>query len=467
MQKKIISIIFVFVFLLTSGFGCKLTNKETQQAMRPVTLEYWRVFDGADAFDEIIAGYKALHPFVNINYRKLRYSEYEDELIDALAEDRGPDMFSIHSTWTHKYKNKIEPMPATITMAYPVVKGTVKKEIIPELRTTRSITLTNLKNAFIDTVFDDVVMPIRNERTGEYNNRVIGLPLSVDTMALFYNRDLFNNSGIADPPKYWNKEFQQNVKRLTKLDVRGKIIQSGVALGGAENIERSADVIALLMMQNGAVMSDGGSILFNRVPLVYKNQDYNPGLEALRFYSDFANSAKEVYAWNSELEDSVELFVAGNLAMMMGYSYHVPVIDARAPKLNYGIAPIPQIEGSGVGMNYANYWVETVSKKSEYTDEAWDFIQFAARAENVGSYLSKTKKPAALRVVAADQSEGEDVPIFAQQVLTARSWYRGEDYLAAESVIHQMINDAVGRQDDKEMVDIINAGALRVQQTIK
>lgn len=466
MNKKLISLFFIFVFILTSGFGCKLTDQETQQAMKPITLEYWRVFDDRDSFDAIIAGYRALHPFVNINYRKLRYSEYESELIDALAEDRGPDIFSLHSTWAHRYKNKIEPVPPTITMAYPVVKGSIKKEVISELRTTRSITLTKLKNDYIDTVFEDVVMPIKNEGTGEVGNRIVGIPLSVDTMVLFYNRDLYNNSGIPEPPRYWNREFQQNVKRLTRLDVRGKVIQSGVALGGSTNIERSVDILSLLMMQNGARMSDGTSITFNTIPAIYKNEGYNPGLEALRFYSDFANPSKEVYSWNADLEDSLEMFITGNLAMMMGYSYHVPIIDARAPKLNYGIAPVPQIEGSSASVNYANYWIETVSKKSDYTDEAWDFIQFAARAENVKSYLKKTGKPSALRVVAIEQSEGDDVPIFAKQVLTAKSWYRGKDYLAAEGVMHVMIDDAVGRLEDKELVNIIDSGAQRVQQTV-
>ena len=128
-MRKLAPLFLFFILILTSGFGCKLVDKKTQEAMKPVTLNYWRVWDGPDAFDGIIANYKQLHPNVNINYRKLRYDEYEKELLDALAEDRGPDIFSIHNTWIKRYENKIVPMPTSITMAYPVTKGTIKKEV--------------------------------------------------------------------------------------------------------------------------------------------------------------------------------------------------------------------------------------------------------------------------------------------------------------------------------------------------
>ena len=453
-NKKLLKIFLVLILLLTSGFGCKIVDKEVKQAMKPVALEYWRVFDGPDDFDEIFAAYKKLHPFVGINYRKFRYGEYEEELIDALAEDRGPDIFSIHNTWVQKYKNKIQPVPPAITMAYPIVRGNLKKEIIPELRTKRSITLTELKNKYIDVITDDVVL----------NNKILALPLAVDTLVLYYNRDLLNNAGIAEPSKYWNREFQQNIRRLTKLDSRGQIIQSGIALGGGDNIERSADILGVLMMQNGTRMTDDfGNVSFHKHYDEYKTQ-YNPGLEALRFYTDFANPAKEVYSWNNNLPSSVEMFVQGKLAFMLGYSYHLPTIKSRAPKLNLGISTLPQIEGSDKSINFANYWVETVSKKSKHVNEAWDFVQFATKAENIRPYLSSTNKPSALRSVVGEQANDEKIGVFASQVLTSKTWYKGKDFEAAEKIIHDMIQSAV--LNEEKIGEIMKLGANRVQQTL-
>lgn len=458
-------LLLIFSFLLTSGFGCQGASKEAQEAMKPVTLNYWRVWDGPDSFTEIIANYKQLHPYININYRKLRYSEYEQELLEALAEDKGPDILSLHNTWVKKYQSKLAPLPAEITMVYPVEKGTIKKEIVQELKTAKSLTFRDLKNNFVDAVYDDVVFPVTDEKTGKTSENIFGLPLALDTLVMYYNRDLFNNAGIAEPPIYWNQEFQQAVKKLTKQNTAGEIIQSGVALGQSKNIERYSDILSILMMQNGAVMADGsGNVVFNQIPEALKEQKYSPGLEALRFYTDFSNPAKEVYSWNSSLDNSLEMFIAGKLALMFGYAYHLPTIEARAPKLNFAMAELPQIEGNLGNINFANYWVETVSNKSKYINEAWDFIQFAAKAEQAKLYLAKTKKPTALRSLVSQQIEDEDVGIFASEVLTAQSWYHGEDSNAAELIMGEMIDSVVAGEGKIE--DIINLGARRVQQTM-
>lgn len=451
--------------ILTSGFGCKLASKEEKAATKPVTLEYWRVFDDEDAFDEIIAKYKQLHPFVTIKYRKFRYEEYQEELLNAMAEDRGPDILSIHNTWIRKYKNKIEPMPESTTMAYPVLKGTIKKEVVNELRTTKSISLKDLKNNFVDTVYDDVVITEYDEDKKANVSNVYGLPLALDTLALFYNKDLFNGAGIATVPNFWDTQFQEAVRKLSKQNLSGEIIQSGIAFGGGENIERAADIVSVLMMQSGAQMvTDDNYVYFDKIPQYMSSRDYNPGYEALRFYIDFANPAKEVYCWNSQLENSIDLFSQGKLAMMLGYSYHVPIIKARSPKMNFSIATLPQIQGNSRA-NIANYWVETVSKKSKNQDIAWDFIQFATREEQAKLYLEETNKPTALRALVNEQIDDMEVGPFAEQVLFAKSWYRGYDPEAADSIMIDMINEALS--GEQKLLDVLKLNASRLNQTMR
>ena len=458
MSKKITILFLLAVFLLSSGFGCKLADKETQAAMTPITLTYWRVYDDADAFQDIIAKYKSLHPFITIEYRKLRYSEYEAELLNALAEDRGPDIFSLHNTWLKKYQSKLVPMPATITMAYPVVQGTLKKEVVPQLRTANSLTLKEIKDNFVDVVGHDVILD---------DGLVYGLPLSVDTLAMFYNKDLFNNAGISPAPQYWNKEFLQDIKKLTQQNAQHELVQSGIALGAAANINRFSDILTILMMQNGAVMmNDAGQVMFNAIPPTGVNSDYNPGIEALRFYTDFANQGKESYTWSSDLPNSLEMFISGNLGIMFSYAYDIPTIKARAPKLNFSIAKLPQIEGTPpTNVNFANYWVEVVSKKSAYQNEAWDFIQFITKEEQAKSYLAKTNKPTALRSLVAAQRTDDEIGVFADQVLTARSWYKGRNSQAAEDAIKEMIETTLNNSEEK-LQNIINNAAAKIQQTI-
>ncbi len=457
MFKKLTILSLLAIFLLSTGFGCKAPNAQTQAAMTPITLTYWRVFDDSDAFQEIIAKYKVLHPHITIEYRKLRYEEYENALLNALAEDRGPDIFSVHNTWIKEYESKITPMPATITMPYSVTSGTLKKETTIELRTTNSPTLKEIRDNFVDAVGYDVISD---------DGKVYGLPLSVDTLAMFYNKDLFNNAGISQAPQYWNKEFLQDIKKLTKQDTKKELIQSGVALGGSSNINRFSDILSVLMMQNGAVMMENGQVLFNLVPPASKDTGYNPGLEALRFYTDFSNSGKESYAWNNSLPNSLEMFTSGKLAIYFGYSFDLPTIKTQAPKLNFSIAKLPQIEGNPpTNVNFANYWVEVVSKKSTHQNEAWDFIQFITKEEQAKSYLEKTKKPTALRSLVASQRTSDEIGVFADQVLTAKSWYKGKNAQAAEDAFKEMI-DAVVNNTSEKIQDVINNAVSKIQQTV-
>ena len=164
------------------------------------------------------------------------------------------------------------------------------------------------------------------------------------------------------------------------------------------------------------------------------------------------------------MDNSIDVFAQGKLAMMFGYSYQLPTIKSQAPKLNFSIAELPQIEGSTQEINFANYWLETVSSKSKYTDEAWDFIQFATRAEQVESYLEKTKKPTALRSLVNKQIDDIDISIFVEQVLTAKSWYKGEDANAAEKILGEMIDSVIASQENIEK--IISLSTKRIQQTI-
>ncbi len=455
-NKTKLSIIILFFTLVTiSGFGCKgKVSKEAEQKIQPITLNYWRAWEGRDAFGEIIKKYNVLHPNIKVNYKKFRYEEYEKELLEAFAEDRGPDIFSVHSGWVRRYENKITPLPPVISMAYSVVKGNIKKETTVELRKSKSISPAEVRNDFLDVVYSDAVV----------ENEVYGLPLSVDNMVMFYNRDLFNNAGIIAPPRYWNEEFQKDVKALTKEDADNFIVQSGAALGTSSNIERYSDILSLLMMQNGAEMiGEGGNIAFHKIP-AGMDKSYVPGLEALRFYTDFANPVKEVYTWNQDMPNSLEVFSQGRLGIFFGYSYHIPMIKSRAPRLNFGISRMLQIDG-GREINFANYWVETVSAKSAYPQEAWDFIQFASRPENVVSYLEKTGKPAALKSLLSAQMADEELKVFAEQALTATNWYKGNDYNTAEVIIGEMIEEAL--RDPDNMHKALNSAAKKAQQTVK
>ncbi len=354
--------------LITAGIGCKPTNsKEALEAAKPVTLRYWRVFDDSDAFTEVIADYKAKHPNVNIEYRKLRPDEYEKELVNALAEDRGPDIFSFRNTAVREYAPKILPLPKVRTMPIITIKRGVKQETMITLQKIPSSLPATVRRNFVDVVGEDVILATADE-AGASSEKVMALPLALDTLVLYANRDLLNAAGIPEPPTTW-EDFGKQVQKLTRLNQAGKITQSGAALGTSRNVERAFDILSVLMMQNGAKMTDEfGNVSFQLLPRELGGaRTRPPGLEALIFYTDFASPLKETFSWDESQPNSLTAFTSGKTAFLFGFSYHRAEIRARAPRMNMAVVPIPQIQGTTI--NQANYWVETVSKKTKHPNE--------------------------------------------------------------------------------------------------
>lgn len=455
----------VMATMVFGGFGCKVTSKEAQQRMQPLTLTWWSVFSDYDSLAPLIAEYRTIHPNISIQYRKLSFSEYETAILNAMAEDRGPDIISLHNTWLREWQDRLLPAPSVITMAYKELKGSIKKEEIISLRQTAGPSPKQVANDFLDAVYGDVILEqAQADPRAPTVSRVYGLPLSLDTMVMYYNRDLLNEAGIAQPAQYWS-DFQKHTKLLTQLDETGELVSSAAAIGTSNNVERSQDILSLLMIQNGTQMADSsGSATFDRYTNETTGQPLPPGAVALVFYNDFANPLKEVYTWNESQPNGLTAFLNGQVTYFFGYAYHLPLIRAQGDNLNFGIAPFPQIEGNKP-VNFANYWVEAISSKTKYSNEAWDFLQFITQASRAKKYLVSANLPTALRALVNSQLEESDMSVFASQLPSAASWYRGQDGQAAEQVMTDMIDQMLEADPDPKR--ILELGAVKVNQTIQ
>ena len=133
-------------------------------------------------------------------------------------------------------------------------------------------------------------------------------------------------------------------------------------------------------------------------------------------------------------------------------------IQDRGGQLNFGVAAVPQVSADpNAAVNYANYWVETVSVNTTHKDAAWAFVQALTTTEaNVETVLTAQPQPAALRTLIDTQQTGEDLTlaVFANQTLTAQSWYAGEKPAEAETAF-------------VDMIDIVNEGRLDVLTAVE
>ncbi len=468
MKLKLAILFLILILLTTTGFGCKGGDTVAKKALlEPVPLKIWGLFDSSDAFTEIINAYRLTHPNVTLVYQKLAWEEYEKKLVDAWSEGTGPDIFLVHNTWVDKYQNKILPLPAILKLPVVVESGWLKKEKKAVIQEFPTLTAYQLRDLFPDVVYADAVR----------EDKIYGLPLSIDTLAIFYNRQHLNAAGLSSVPKTW-QELVEAVPKLTKQDDKGSIIQSAVSLGGANNINRSNDILSLLMLQNGTTMTDSrGQVAFNKENV--NQEELPPGEHALKFYTDFALPSQEVYTWNETLPEALELFSAGKLSILFGYTYQLPIIKTQAPKINLGVAAMPHInadgtDATGVPINLANYWLYSVFKNTPHPNEAWDFINFMAIKTvkdekgqtifNAEKYLAATNKPPALKSLIGKyktQSQNPELLPFINQILTATNWYHGKNPDYMNQVFKQMISNVI--QGKMSVHDALNSAARAIK----
>ncbi len=463
--KSFFPIFLLAAFLLIGGLGCKGASKEEQAATRPVTLEYWTVFDDFDAMQSLITKYKADRPYLTINLRQLRAEELYPRLVEALAEDRGPDIISIRNRWINGLKTKLAPMPPVVNdTTVRIEKGAISTQTI--IQTTAKVlpTSSQLANEYVQTVKADV----------EQDGKVYGLPLSLDLLALYYNKDILDRAGIPEPPKTW-EEFQAAVKKLTKYDKKTstftKILQAGAALGTGNNIPGSDDLLYILFKQSGMnFISKEGRVVLNLLPPGAERGVDTPAMSVVNFFTDFANSNRDTYSWNESMDNALDAFANGSLAFFFGYSYHYPLIKARAPQLNIGILPMLQLNPENP-INAANYWAQAVVGKSKHPNEAWALVNYLTHSTATKEYLDSTGRPTALRAYISAQLEKPELAPFASQVLIADNWYRGKNYEAAAKAINDLLHEWLLPPPDPDKIlefrqDILNRAAAKVEQTL-
>ncbi len=383
-----------------------------------IELVWWKTFEDTENIQQLIQDYQELHQNVRITYVKKDSVDYEDELIKAIAAGRAPDIFAIHNDWLPKHQEIIAPMP----------------ESIMSLRT--------YKDSFVDVAFDDFIK----------DNRIYAIPLTVDVLALYYNKDLLGSANVL-PPTTW-PELVNTVQKLTKVTRAGEFTTSGIALGTGNNVNRAVDIVSLIMLQNGTKFysDDFRNATFDQTQqLNGSTKGFNPGNMALQFYTQFATPSKTSYSWNTRSDQSIDAFTQGKVAMMISYQYMQPLIKARAPNLNWDVTLVPQLSNEVAKVNFANYWGETVSKTSPNSQVAWDFLNFISSKAELTKYYAKHKIPSSRQDIIPSQLGDTELGPFAQSALTARSVYK-KDAKVYEAVFLKMIDDVVLNNMDVEEV---------------
>lgn len=335
--KILLALIIVgALFLVTTIFILpRFQGTSTSSA----TLTYWGLWENEGAIKALISDFERENPQIKVNYEKQDVKQYRERLNTRIQNGTGPDIFRYHNTWYPMFKGTLAPLSSDV----------FKKE--------------DFEKNYYTLIKQDVVR----------DGAIYGVPLGIDVLALYVNKDIFTAAGL-DIPTTWDA-FASTARKLTVKDEQQKIKTAGAALGTFDNINHAPDIISLLLVQNGADLEN------------LQDSPQNAS-DALSFYTSFANDESKV--WDETLDPSMLMFIKGNLAMYFGYSWDVFAMKASNPNLPFEIYPVPHLPNRN--MTIGSYWVEGVSSKSKYQKESMIFMKFLAKKETQQKLFTETSK---------------------------------------------------------------------------
>ncbi len=190
----------------------------------------------------------------------------------------------------------------------------------------------------------------------EIDGKVYGLPIAASARAMFYNQDMLTKAGFPDGPKSWDDV----VAAARKIKAAGGY---GFGLQG-KAIETDVYWYYALWSYGGELIDQAGKAAF----------DSPAGIKALTLYQMMVQQGlTQPGVTDDTREDVQNLFKQGRVGMMITAPFLIGQIAAEAPKLQYGICPVPR------GTTSATYAVTdsiVMFGNSQVKDAAWKFLDF-------------------------------------------------------------------------------------------
>lgn len=351
-----------------------------------------------------------------IQYVEKPNATFDADFTEALALGSGPDLVILSQENFWKQRNKLLLIPSS------------------------SISQKDFTSTFIEEG------ELFYSADGTY-----ALPLIVDPLVLYWNRDLFSKASIALPPKFWD-EIYGYAQKLTEKDNAGNIVKSAIALGEAKNIPNSKDILALLMLQAGTPITSltSGSL---RAEL---NSNFNlpiiPAQAALDFYTQFSNPAKPFYTWNRSLKSAGTMFTSGDSAMYIGYASELKNLLARNPTLNLGITLLPQSRVSNKAITFSRISALAIVRSSKNSSAALN-IALTLVSKDVMTNLSKILSlPPTRRDLLSTKPTNLAQSVFYDAAIQSKGWLDPDD-----SKTTQIFTD---------MIDSVTSGRARTSEAL-
>jgi ABC-type glycerol-3-phosphate transport system substrate-binding protein len=396
---------FVFAVLIFSG-AIKIGDDTSKEGVQG-KIVIWGTFK-KQAISSSIDSISNSNKNLNLIYVKKESDTYQQDLIEAFAEGKGPDLFIITQDMIIKNNNFIYKIPY------------------------ESYSKDSFQNSFIDGA------SIYLDKEG-----IIAYPILVDPIVLYYNKDILSNEGIIYPPNTWDELFTLN-KTLTKKDNLGTISQSMIGLGQYSNVNNAKEILATLLLQNNnQIIKQKDSTYLSALSDNQENLSVGPAESVIKFFVEFSNPSNIAYSWNSSMNNSLDMFTSGKMAFYLGKASELFNIEEINPNLSFDVKEVPQIKDSKVKRTFGDIYAVAVSKKTTNSSSAFEVAAILSTGDNAKNLSTGMSLSPALRTLLADKpSDNPYVSTFFTSSIITRSW-ADPNSIKSNSIFKELIDNVL------------------------
>lgn len=334
-----------------------------------VEIEYWQyVFDTrVDAMNQLIQRFQEENPGITVKQTTFPYADYQTRLVAATMARSGPDVVQLFYGWTDQF-----------------VRGRVIQPLSSE----------TFPHDEIESEFFPIVSAMK--RDGEY----YGLPTAVRSLALFYNKNLFEEAGLdPEAPPTTLEELVAAAKAIAQTDAAGNMSTAGMTLDMAGQDHQWWREV-LIRQFGGAPYND------DHTEVAYNSE---AGIAALEFYTNL--QLVEEVGTRGFMDEGQAAFRAGRAGMTIDGTFRLGSFST-IEDFEWGVTELPAND-EGVRSNYASYFANAIGSgaEGEELEAAEKFLAYISSPEAMELWLEVVGELPARRSVALTDENLQD-PIY-------------------------------------------------------
>ncbi|MBV2357993.1 sugar ABC transporter substrate-binding protein [Streptomyces sp. J2-1] len=305
----------------------------------PKTLTYWASNQGSSIAVDKQVLQPELDKFqkqtgIKVKLEVVPWSDLLNRILTATTSGQGPDVLNIGNTWS-----------ASLQATGALLPWDAK-----------NLEKIGGKDRFVDSALSS---------TGAQGKDPAAIPLYSMAYALYYNKKIFADAGIAKPPTTWDELIADGAK----IRAKGKTVLGAEGGNVSENIHH----VFVFGKQHGAdFFTPEGKPDFTNPKIV----------DAVKQYVDLMAKDKVIPTTDAEYaqNQSVSDFSKGKQAMLLWQSVAATLKAQGMSEDDYGIAPVPVQSGTPGTGTQTNSMVAginiSVFKNSKNIDGAVKFVKF-------------------------------------------------------------------------------------------